>query len=239
MSASHSSHLMVPSPADNLAALPNVHTLSSPSSDIGHNLQDRRARQRREGDKTRPGGVLLFLGIKMKCCCVFRGEFNTLASCPKTNYIGTNFLDAREFSEGSQETSSGEERTLAKKCWGKVDKYLSPDSGNTMLTAEEGLWCQRVTRVSSMDSCLSIVRSQTSVNLQRWGDAWTGCWVTCVTLGSGVCWPSAVSTNKTKRFVGNTCDAAVFNIRTKEFLIRSVLWTFFQTKSFEVETRFL
>ena len=54
---------------------------------------------------------------------------------------------------------------LAKKCWGKVDKYLSPDSGNTMLTAEEGLWCQRVTRVSSMGSCLSIVRSQTSVNL--------------------------------------------------------------------------
>ena len=51
MSASHthtqgrlSSHLMVPSPADNLATLPNVHTLLiSPSSDIGHNnLQDRR-----------------------------------------------------------------------------------------------------------------------------------------------------------------------------------------------------
>ena len=40
-----SSHLMVRSPADNLATLPNVHTLISPSSDIGHNLQDRRARR--------------------------------------------------------------------------------------------------------------------------------------------------------------------------------------------------
>ena len=165
----------------------------------------------------------------MKWCCVFWGEFNTLASCPKTNYIGTNFLDAREFSEGSQETIALARRgALAKKCWGKVDKYLSLDSGNNVDGGEEGLWCQRVTRVSSMDSCLSIVRNQTSVNLQRWARE-ERCldWEMLSNLcQSGLCWrlllPSAVSSNKTKRFVGNTCDAAVFNIPTKEFLISSL-----------------
>ncbi len=35
------------------------------------------------------------------------GENSTpLRVVPKTNYIGTNFLDAREFSEGSPETGS-------------------------------------------------------------------------------------------------------------------------------------
>ena len=57
------------------------------------------------------------------------GENSTpLRVVPKTNYIGTNFLDAREFSEGSPET------VVAKKCWVKVDKYLSLE---TMLTRRE------------------------------------------------------------------------------------------------------
>ena len=113
---------------------------------------------------------------------------------------------------------------LAKKSWGKVDKYLSPDSGNNVdggggrpLVSESDE--SQLNGLMFVHCEKSNKREPPSRDEEMPG---LRCWVTCVTLGSGVCWPSAVSSYKTKRFVGNTCDAAVFNIRTKEFLISSL-----------------
>ena len=163
----------------------------------------------------------------MKWCCVFWGEFNTLASCPKTNYIGTNFLDAREFSEGSQETVALARRgALAKKCWGKVDKYLSLDSGNNVDGRGRPLVSEsdesQLNGLMFVHCEKSNKREPSEMREERCLD-----WEMLSNLcQSGLCWrlllPSAMSSNKTKRFVGNTCDAAVFNIPTKEFLISSL-----------------
>ena len=79
---------------------------------------------------------------------------------------------------------------MAKKCWAKVDKYLSLE---TMLTKMEFdvRTHESDVSLSSMGSCLSIVRSQTSVNLLReeeGEDAWTEMGSNLVTLWClGIC----------------------------------------------------
>lgn len=81
-------------------------------------------------------------------------------------------------------------RVVAKKSWPKVDKYLSLE---TMLTRREFGVRTHESDVSpsSMGSCLSIVRSQTSVNLLRdeeGEDAWTEMESNLVTLRClGIC----------------------------------------------------
>ena len=117
----------------------------------------------------------------MKWCCVFRGEFNTLASCPKTNYIGTNFLDAREFSEGSQESS----------CWGfclikvlgKVYKYLSLVTmlmmgGRHRVITERGRCQPRRSDECQLNGLMFVhcVKSNKREPSQRWGGRWCLDW---------------------------------------------------------------